>query len=67
MAQTSKRLAPGVYQTPAGHRIQRGYSEGRAHQMVPNGWDLIGPDGEWWNRFPTKADALAALCADGAL
>jgi hypothetical protein len=57
----TRRLAPGVYETPEGHRIQRGYSEGRDRQPVLNGWDLIGPEGDWWDRYATKADALASL------
>jgi len=53
----TRKIAAGLYRTPGGHTIQHAEDgEGRTY-----GWHLIGPDGEWWQTYATKADALDAL------
>lgn len=54
---TTTRIAPGIYRTTTGHTIQVAEDyDGRR-----SGWHLIGPDGEWWQTYATKRDALEAL------
>jgi hypothetical protein len=56
---TTKRLAPGEYALPDGSTVRHALNAD--DRLV--GWHLIGPDGEWWQTFATKGDAIEGWAA----
>lgn len=61
--QTTKRLGRGVYRL---HNVALGdftirHALNGGEKVV--GWHLLGPDGEWWQTFATKREAVEVAAA----